>query len=321
MQTGHYSPDLTWFALSMSLGIISVSAHDNGLEVLSLAFLVIDVFSVLLLTGFFILKLLSSHNAPACDDRACRYGLFSAVAAAAILTLRLSYTGIDIPIFPYILLPLFLLGACLVSRPAFPIEIYNASGKVDTSLTIFPISMLSVAIAILHQGTVFQLFATLIGALSMIIFFAFQFRFLVSLISRGLNSVNRSGTLFINFGFPALSSIFLQLLSHLPDNGGIFHIYEFCFLLSLILWALATVLLPIIVAIYLTGPRTFRFETSKLSMVFPMAVYSGSTFLLSSSLGILMIAISLAMLFSSIAVLVVLVGEIASSRMHFSMKD
>ncbi len=320
MQAKHYSPDLTWFALPMSLGIISVSAHDNGLETLSLAFLVIDVFSVIVLTGFFLLKLLSAHNTPACDDTACRYGLFSAVAAAAILTLRLSYTGMDIPIFSYILLPLFLLGAYLVSRPVFPINIHNASGKVDTSLAIFPISILSVAIAILHQGTGFQLFATLLGAFSMIIFFAFQWRFLASLISRGLNSVHRSGALFINFGFPALSSIFLQLLSHLPDNGGIFHFYEFYFVLSLILWSLAMVLLPIMVAVYLTGPRNISFETSKLSMVFPMAVYSESTFLLSSSLGILMAAISLAMLFSSIAVLAVIIAEIASSRMHFLLK-
>lgn len=317
MQTGNSFPDLSWFALSMSLGIISISAYYNGLETLSLGFLYTDIVAILALTGWFLIMVLKTHNRPTCQSTACRYGLFSAVAAASILAVRLSYSGIEIPWLYYMLLSLFLLAAFLISKPSFPLQIWNEMGKIDTSLSIFPISMLSVAIATSASGMGFQAFASVLGTLSIIIFFVFQGRLMASIFEHGLEEICASGALFINFGFPALSAIFFHQLSNQVLIYGMLPIHELLILLSVILWSWATVLFPVMAAIYLASSSGIRFATSKLAMVFPIAVYSVSASLLSSKLGTVMETISLAFLFSSIAVLAVLAMELTYSRTHF----
>lgn len=312
MQYGSGELNLSWFALSMSLGIISISAFDLHLHYLSIAFLLADIVSTSFLCLYFTVETIANYRYISCRRPECRFGVFNALAGAAILTVRLSLSVPRIPLAAVYFLLLFLVMSIVLARPRFPVSIRNDNGKVDTMFTIFPVAMLAVVIAVmaLSENPLFLIISFAIGIFSISSFFIFQSRFIASLLSSGLKGVVISGAIFINFGFPALSAIFLNDFSLTSLAVRIPGMAPDLVLIARIFWIWATLLIIPVAGIYLARRSGFYFSTVKLSMVFPAAVYSVSTFVLFRTFGEVFVMISAASLLLSISMLTALIVEI-----------
>ena len=222
-----------FFALVMSLGILSISSLLNGFILLSdiLFYTAVTVFIVeatLLLAA-----VLKNGNKLPCSTYECRYGAFTISSGLSVLLTRLSMEGVEnspLNLATNLVILVILIAAV---RPGLLGKIRNSGGKVDSGLSNYSIAILAYSIALLHSFPDGTYYSNLIGLgtilaaiLSMSSFFRFQGGLFRTYLSGHLNGIIANGSIFINMGFPALCATFIfqaiqafrGLLSHEYEN-------------------------------------------------------------------------------------------------------
>jgi tellurite resistance protein TehA-like permease len=307
-----------FFALVMSLGILSISSLLNGFILLSdiLFYTAVTVFIVeatLLLAA-----VLKNGNKLPCSTYECRYGAFTISSGLSVLLTRLSMEGVEnspLNLATNLVILVILIAAV---RPGLLGKIRNSGGKVDSGLSNYSIAILAYSIALLHSfpdGTYYSnligLGAILAAILSMSSFFRFQGGLFRTYLSGHLNGIIANGSIFINMGFPALCATFIfQAIQ--AFRGLLSHEYESLLLLfALGLWIYSTAWYPFAIRLYLHGNRTHDFRVSKFAIVFPTGVYSTATYLVSRAYYHGLQILSLIVLLAGIIVLLVILAELS----------
>ena len=311
-----------FFALVMSLGILSISSLLNGFDLLSDILFYAGVMAFIAEAALLLIWTVEGGSRKTCGTYECRYGAFTISSGLSVLLTRLSMDVIEVS--PLALATDFALLVFIVAviRPGLLGKIRNSSGKVDSGLSNYSIAILAYSIALLHSfpdGTNYSdliAFGVVLAAiLSMLVFFRFQRYLLRTYLSEHIKGIVADGSIFINMGFPALSSIFIfqamQSLQGFLNNASV----SFLLLLALGLWIYSTVWYPFAMRLYLLGDRTHDFKVSKFAIIFPTGVYSTATYFISKAYFHGLQILSIIILIFGIAVLLVILGELVSP--HF----
>lgn len=307
-----------FFALVMSLGILSISSLLNGFVLLSLTlfYTAVAVFiaeAVLLLAAIFM-----GGSRQICGTSECNYGAFTISSGMSVLLTRHSMAGMGNSALDLAANFAILIILVMVIRPGLLGRIRNSGNKVDTAFSNYSIAILAYSIALLHSfpdGTYYSELiafgAVFAGILSMFSFFMFQGGLFSAYTSERLHGINTDGSLFINMGFPALSIIFFSQFL-LSFHGFLSHELESLLLfIELGLWIYSTVWYPIAIWLYTTKNRTHSFSASKFAIVFPTGVYSTATYIIFSTYLHNLYFLSFIILIAGIIVLLMILAELA----------
>lgn len=290
----------------MSLGIMSISADENGLYMLSYGLL---ISAALVFVGFSVLLLIyvtRGRKSEWCRNSIqCRYGLFTATAAFAILINRM-FLGSQLT--GYISMNAFILFmvTTIIVRPKFPMDFMNDHSRIDVSFTIYPIAILAVSVASTTtlSGYPIQVLTLLFALYGAVLFYIFEAKVLWALISGRTAILQYSGALFILMGFHALTSIFMFTAAEKVTQFLGMEVKFIFYTAGILFWIWSTILFPVVVYLYIANGRTPHFSTSKFSLVFPCGVYSVATLMVGSYLHLDLRPLSLAFLVICVLLLV-----------------
>jgi tellurite resistance protein TehA-like permease len=308
-----------FFALVMSMGILSISSLLNGFNLLSNILFYTAVVVFIAEAALLLAWMIKGGSKQICGPFECGYGAFTISSALSVLLTRLSMDGLEN--FDLTLATDFAILVFIVSviRPGLLGKIRNSSGKVDSGLSNYPIAILAYSIVLLHSfpdGTHYSdliAFAAVLAAIfSMLVFFRFQKYLFIIYLSEHIKGIVADGSIFINMGFPALCSIFIFQATQ-SFQGFLSHTsVSFLLLLALGLWMYSTVWYPLAIRLYLLGNRTHDFRVSKFAIIFPTGVYSTATYFISRAYFHELQILSIVALIAGIIVLLVILGELIS---------
>ncbi len=309
-----------FFALVMSLGILSTSSFLNGFILLSDVLLYAAAIAFISGAVVILAKTASHTIRGICRTYECRYGAFTISSGLSVMLTRIAIGNagnLSFNIVEDFVLLVVLIG---IITPAMFGKIINSQGKIDSGLTNYPIAILAFSIALLHtfpDGSLYSHVVTYIAlaaaVLSILIFFRFQLTLLITYAGNRLKNIVTDGGIFINMGYPALCSIFFVQAVQSLEGSISTGFTTLVLLISLSFWIYSTAwYIPAIIA-YVTGNGNHHFVTSKFAIVFPAGVYSTATYMISRIYFHYLERLSVMVLFGGLAVLLVVLVELALS--------
>jgi tellurite resistance protein TehA-like permease len=277
---------LSSFAIVMATGIVSVGLHDDGHDLLSRSLLLIGVVIFVVLVALHCMRLVAHRRELIADltHPASSFGFYTFVAACGVLASRLAGKH------QHVALGLLVLGAAawLVRGYAQPwsTRLGAEEAIIDTAngtWFMWAVGAQSIAVAASglapsYSGELLPLVAVVGWSLGLVLYVVAGIIVVARIITRPFSADDLAPPYWIAMGGAAITALAGADVAHLPAGpfadaarddirGG-----------SLLAWALATWLLPALVAAgwwrHARHRVPLRYETSLWSIVFPLGMYA-----------------------------------------------